>query len=182
MAATVQIRRWTGAVGSPTQTDITSINTRANAEDAHSTAGTTNPVSIPSSGTNYSYWVATKLFVSSAPSGIIDNIRWHTDGVANFGTGVDANVGTATSYKQATGTAGTSGDELNTTNYTTLSSNPVDAFDTYPNATSALAVSGSISATTGDVGDFVVYQITVDNTANPGSTNSETFTWLYDET
>ena len=36
MAATVEIVRKTGA--GPTATDITGINTRANAEDAHTTA------------------------------------------------------------------------------------------------------------------------------------------------
>lgn len=182
MAADVQIRRWTGSAGGPTKTDVTGINTRANAEDAHSTAGTTNPIRIPSAGTNYSYWVATRLFANSAPAGVIDNIRWHTDGTANFGTDVDAVVAAATTYVQATGTAGVSGNQLTTAAYTTLTSAPVDAFSNYPNATTNLAVAGSITATTGDFGNFVVYQITVGTTAGPGATAQETFTWLYDET
>ncbi len=66
MAATVTIRRWTGSSGAPTKTNITSINTRANAEDAHSTAGTSNSILIPTSGTNYSYWVATRLSVDAS--------------------------------------------------------------------------------------------------------------------
>ena len=182
MAANVQIRRWTGTSGSETKTNITSINTRANSEDTHTTAGTANPIQIPAAGTNYSYWVATRLFVQTAPSGLIDNIRWHTDGAANFGTGVDATVNTATGYVQATGSTGVTGNQLTTSNYGTLAGAPVDAFSSYPNATTNLAVGGSISATTGDVGDFVVYQITVGSTAGPGATNDETFTWLYDET
>ena len=182
MAADVQIRRWTGSSGSPTKTNITSINTRANAEDTHSTAGTTNPIQIPSAGTNYSYWVSTRLFANSAPSGVIDNIRWHTDGTANFGTGVDANVAQATSYVQATGTGGETGNQLTTIAHTGLSGAPVDAFTNYPAAATALAVTGSINAATGDFGNFVVYQLTVGTTAGPGATAMETFTWLYDET
>jgi hypothetical protein len=182
MAADVQIRRWTGSSGSPTKTNITSINTRANAEDSHSTAGTTNPIQIPSAGTNYSYWVSTRLFANTAPSGVIDNIRWHTDGTANFGTGVDANVGQASSYVQATGSAGSTGNQLTTVAHTGLTGAPVDAFTNYPAAGTALAVTGSINAATGDFGNFVVYQLTVGTSAGPGATAMETFTWLYDET
>lgn len=87
MAATVQIGRKTG-VAPGTFTDITSINTRANAEDVHSVAGTSNPIRIPSAGTNYSYWVSTRLKVTVTPAGTIDNLRWFTDGANNFGTGV----------------------------------------------------------------------------------------------
>jgi hypothetical protein len=72
MAATVLVRRLTGA--GPTATDITSINTRANAEDAHSTAGTTNPIQIPAAGTNYSYWVVTRLDVTAGTYTTINNL------------------------------------------------------------------------------------------------------------
>ncbi len=107
MAATVTIRRLTGA--GPTSTDVTSINTRANAEDAHSTAGTTNPIQIPAAGTNYSYWVVTQLSADTSPSGTINNVKWYTDGANGFGTGVTAKGNTATGYVQATGTPGTTG-------------------------------------------------------------------------
>ncbi len=69
MPATVIIERWTGAgatAGTPAAfTDITGINTRANAEDAHSTAGTANSVLVPATGTNYSFWVTTGLNVTA---------------------------------------------------------------------------------------------------------------------
>lgn len=179
MAATVTIRRWTGASGSPTKTDITSINTRANAEDAHSTAGTTNPIQVPASGTNYSYWVSTQLSADTAPSGTIDNLRWYTDGTNNFGTGVSCKANTASAYVQATGTAGETGDILNTTNHTSLAGATSDVFG-YTSG-SPLSVTGSISGT-GDIGHQVVYQIEVADTAAPGATSQETFTWKYDET
>ena len=179
MAATVLIRRLTGA--GPTATDITSINTRANAEDAHSTAGTSNPIRVPTSGSNYSYWVVTRLDATVSPDGTIDNINWYTDGANGFGTGVTCVGNTATGYVQATGTPGTTGTELTTGNYATLSAAPVDVF-THTSG-SPKSVSGSISnPTTGQFGDRFVYQIVVGTTAGPGATNSETWTWQFDET
>lgn len=181
MAATVTIRRWTGASGSPTKTDITGINTRANAEDAHSTAGTNNPIQIPGSGTNYSYWVSTRLSADTSPSGTIDNIRWYSDGSNNFGTGVTCKGNSATSYVQATGTLGTTGTQLTTGNHSGLSAAPVDVF-THTSG-SPKSLSGSISnPSTGDFGDFFVYQIEVGTSAGPGATAQETFTFKYDET
>lgn len=185
MPANVQIHRLTGS-GAGTGTNITGINTRANAEDAHSTSGTSNPVRIPTSGHNYSYWVSTRLNAQTSPSGTINNLRWFTDGTNNFGTGIDcfvarANQGANAGYRQATGTVGVTGDELNTTNHTGLVANPVNAF-TYTSS-SPLNLSGSISnPNTGYFGDIVVYQIRVANTASPGVSGQETFTFRYDET
>lgn len=179
MAATVTIRRHTGA--GPTKTDITGINTRANAEDAHSTGGTTNPIQIPAAGTNYSYWVVTRLSADTTPSGTINNLRWYTDGTNSLGTGVACVMNTATGYTQATGTPGVSGTQLTVGNYPTLAGAPSDAFAF--NSGSPKSVAGSISnPNTGDFGDYVVYQIEVGTTAGPGATGSETFTWKYDET
>lgn len=177
MAATVQIVRLTGA--GPTATDITSINTRANAEDAHTTAGTSNSILVPAAGTNYSYWVVTRLNVTAITSGTVDNVKWYTDGSNNFGTGVTCKGNTATGYVQATGTPGTTGTQLTTGNYATLAGAPSDVF-AYTSG-SPLSVSGT-TTTTGQFGDRVVYQIEVGTTAASGATATETFTWRYDDT
>jgi hypothetical protein len=179
MAATVTIRRWTGSDVSPTKTNITSINTRANAEDTHTTAGTTNSILIPSALSNYSYWVSTRLSVDAITNGTVDNIKWYTDGTNNFGTGVTCIGQTAASYVTATGTAGQTGDELTTSSHSGLDTDPVDVFSF--DALSPQSVTGSTS-TTGDVGHFFVYQMVVDSTAASGATASETFTWKYDDT
>ena len=185
MAATVKINRLTGS-GAGTGTDITGINTRANAEDAHSTAGTSNPIRIPASGTNYSFWVSTRLNVTVTPSGTINNLRWFTDGANNFGTGITfkvspANVGANAGYRQATGTTGTTGTQLNTTNHTGLTGAPVDGF-TYTSG-SPLSLTGSLTnPSTGLFGDIVVYQVEVGTTAAAGATAAETLSWRWDET
>ena len=179
MAATVTIRRWTGSVSSPTKTNITSTNTRANAEDAHSISGTNNSILIPAAGSNFSYWVSTRLSVDAIQSGTVDNIRWFTDGTNNFGTGVTCVGNIASNYIQATGTPGQTGTELSTNTYSTLSAPPVDVFSfssSFPQN-----IPGSTSQVS-DLGSFFVYQIQVASSASAGATASETFTWRYDDT
>lgn len=177
MAATVLIRRLTGA--GPTATDITSLNTRANAEDTHTTAGTSNSILVPAAGTNYSYWVVTRLDVTAITAGTVDNVKWYTDGSNNFGTGVTCKGNTATTYVQATGTAGTTGIQLTTGNYSTLAGAPTDVFAWTTG--SPLSVTGTTTGT-GQFGDRVAYQIEVGTTAASGATAQETFTWRYDDT
>lgn len=177
MAATVLIRRLTGA--GPTLTDITSINTRANAEDAHSTAGTTNSILVPAAGSNYSYWVVTRLDVTAITSGTVNNIKWYADGSNNFGTGVTALGNTATSYIQATGTAGTTGIVLSVGNYSTVTT-PVDPF-TFTSG-SPKSVTGTTSSVSAVFADPFVYQLVIGTTAASGASAQETFTWQYDDT
>lgn len=185
MPATVQIHRKTGAAPG-SGTNITGINTRANAEDAHSVSGTSNPIRVPTSGSNYSYWVTTRLNVTVTPSGTINNVRWFTDGANNFGTGITcivqkANAGADAGYRIATGTPGTTGTQLTAVNHSGLTGAPVDAF-TYTSG-SPLSLTASISnPNTGEFGDHVVYQIVVGTTASPGVSGTETFTWRWDET
>jgi hypothetical protein len=180
MPATVTIRRWTGAAGAPTKTNITGINTRANAEDAHSTAGVTNPVQIPATGTNYSYWVCTRLSADTAPAGTINNLRWYSDGANNLGTGITCKGNEATAYTQASGTIGLTGAQLTTTNYASITT-PASVF-TFTSA-APKSLTGSISnPNTGDFGSFFVYQGEVGASANLGVSGQETFTWKYDET
>lgn len=178
MAATVTIRRWTGA--GPTKTDITSSNTRMSTSDDPN-PGTANPVPIPGAGTNYSFWVSTRLSADTTPTGTINNIQWYSDGGNGFGTGVTCVGNDATTYDQATGTVGTTGDELTTGNYTTLTGAPVDVFSF--TSGSPKSITGSITnPSTGDFGNFFVYQAAVGTTASAGATAQETFTWQYDET
>jgi len=181
MAATVLIRRITGTTASQTSTDITGINTRANAQDVHETADVDNPVQKPTSGLNYSFWVSTRLDATVTPAGTIDNIRWFADGANNFGTGITCKGIDATAYKQATGSVGDTGNQLNTTNYTTISGPPIDVF-THTSG-SPKTIAGSIdNPSTGQFGDLFVYQIEIDTDVGPGASNQETFTYRFDET
>lgn len=181
MPATVDIVRLTGTTpGTPST--ITGINTRANSFDSHTTADTTSPVQIPAAGSNYSFWVNTRLTCSVTPAGTINNLRWYSDGANNFGTGITLIGNEATAYTQATGTAGQTGVQLTAAAYTggTLTP-PVDPF-TFTSA-APKSLTGSISnPTTGQFGSLFVYQLVVGATASPGASGQETFTWKYDET
>lgn len=165
----VQVHRLTGTT--PTTTDITSTNTRLNAEDAHSESGTTNPILIPDSGTNYSYKASTQLFYSGTGTGTINNIKWYTDGDNGLGTGVGLEVATSATYSQATGTEGETGDDnAGSDAFTHTSGSP-------------LSVSGSVTDPDDELfGDIVELQTTVGDTASAGATASETMTFRYDST
>lgn len=184
MAATIIVNRLTGA--GPTATPITSGNTRASVSDNPYTTETTNPIPIPAAGTNYSFWVVTRLECTGAPTGTVNNLKWYTDG-GGFGTGVTTTVDTATTYVQASGSSSAApyGNELNTTNYSTISAGGGGG-QPYANAFafvvgSPLSVTGSTS-TVQQFGDRVVYQLEIDSTASAGTLTAETFTWQYDET
>lgn len=176
MAATVAINRLTG-VSPGVATPITSINTRANAEDAHTTAGTANPVSIPTSGSNYSFWVSTQLEVVSGLGGTLDNLRWFMSGALDPGLTLKGEQ--AASYVEATGSVGDTGDVLNTTNYPSLVGAPSDL--TLFTSGSPKSIVGSTTSA-GPVGNLMVYQFEVTSSAAPGSVTPVTMTWRYDET
>ncbi len=181
MAATVLIRRLTGVPTSQTSTDLAGGNTRANAFDTHSTADTTNPVQKPTSGLKYSYWVSTRLDATVTPAGTIDTLRWFADGANNFGTGITCKGVTASSYIQATGTPGDTGNQLTTTAHSGLTGVPVDVFGHTQGSPKVL--SGSINnPSTGEFGDYFIYQIEVATDVAAGASNQETFTFRFDET
>ena len=178
MVATVIILRKTGS--GPTTSNITSINTRANTTDIHSTADTTAPIQIPTdTGTKRSFWVVTRLQCTVAPASLIDNVEWYSDGSNTFGTGVACKGNTGTSYTQATGTTGDTGLQLTTGNYTSLTTDPVNVF-TFTSA-APKAVAGSTSGT-GEFANSFIYQTEVTSDASPGATAQETWTWRFDET
>lgn len=176
MAATVIINRLTGAT--PTLTDITSTTNRMSTSDV-AAPGTANPIPIPDAGTNYSFWVVTRLQATVAPSNGINNIKWYSDGTS-FGTGLTCSGNTATAYVQATGTVGTTGTQLTTVNYASLSAAPADV--TTFTSGAPKTVTGSLGAATGEFGDRFVYQLAVGTTATVGTMAARTFTWQFDET
>lgn len=179
--ATVHIRRFTGASSAPVGTQITSANTVANAVDSHQVVGSTStdPIRIPTSGTNYSYWVVTRLNCTVAASNSINNIKWYAN-ASNGGTGVGVIGNDASAYIQAVGTQGTTGTPLSTSAYGSLSAAPVSVFTW--NQGAPKSIGGSLGTGTGDFGSFFVYQVTIGTDAQPGVTGQNTFNWTYDET
>src|SRR3954452_12926761 len=120
MAATVHINQYNGAT--PTATNKTGSTIRVATDDvSRSTGDTSNPIIVP--GPNYSFWLTLGLEATVAPVTSIDNLKFYTDGTNSRPSGVTwvsraSNVGAAAGYRQATGTVGTTGTLLNTTNHT----------------------------------------------------------------
>lgn len=178
MAATLSIRQRTGAyVGTVasqggTQTDTVITAPRLCTSDTPN-PGLAYPVRIPTSGTNRSYEAWTFLYADSAPAGTINNVKWFTDGSIGYGTGLTLYAGTTSTYSQAAGTEGTTGND---------SSVATTTASTYTTG-SPLSVSGSLSNPfNAKISSFVVLQLDVTSSASAGTKSAETITWRCDET
>jgi len=164
MAATVAIHEMTG---SSAGTNKTSSTGRFKSAD-ETTVDTTNRLSIPgSTALSYSYTKQLRFYFSVGPSVDIQNLRAYSDGTNNFGTGVaiQYDVSSAFGANVRTNIAGT---DL----FTKTSGSPIDldALKTGP------------QTGTGYKGDFLRCQMSIANTASPGTLSAETLTFAYDET
>lgn len=182
-----------GSDGTPgTNQDVDALGPPAirfkTADDA--TIDSNNPVPIPTSGTNYSYWKHIYLYCDTAPDTQVDNIKFYTDG-SGFGTGITLNAGdqfptknsaSDAGYEVATGTGGTSGDEV-VANHAGITS--VTSAFSYtsgsPLSGPTISEDGSIINNIGETTNYLVLQLAVVNTASPGNKSNETLTFQYDE-
>jgi hypothetical protein len=154
------------------------------------TVNATNGVRKPASGTNYSFVKSSYLYCDTAPSLQIDNVNLYSDGANGLGTGVDVvvgdemptkNSGSDAGYIVATGTIGTTGNEM-TTFYTGITG--VTSIFSYTSGSPksiTISEAGSIIDGIGETTDYVVFQATVADTASIGQTANETGTWEFDE-
>lgn len=176
MAATVTVVEATDAV--PNWNTVTDV--RFCTADEHN-PGLDNPIPIPDSGYNYSYWKSIALNLAGTFTRI-NNVRHYCDGTISWGLGTGGgvfrgNVGIADgSYEQATGTPGTSGNEC-AANHTGISSMSDITSDT---SGSPFTVDDTNHDSTGRT-KHIVMQVKVADDATRGAKSSETFTWLYDE-
>jgi len=177
----------TGSDGAPGASDIiTSLRFRT--DDAN-TQDTTNPIPIVSTLTKYSFWRHIYLKCTTAPTTKVDNVQFYTDG-GDFGTGVTVSsadeqlvntLAAQAGYEVADGTPGDTGVEM-ITGHSGVS-NKTDIF-TY---TSGSAKTVTISEATNQIDaineetDYVLLQMTVIDTASPGTLTAETLTFQYDE-
>lgn len=173
MPAATSIVQQNGSTGAPTQTTIT--NLRFASADAANT-GTTNPIQAPSTGSTASYFATLFLSASTAPATSIQNVKFYMNGT-NPWTGVTLQAATVGAYAQATGASGV-GASLNTTNYAGITG-LADGFS-YTSA-APLVLPGSIAATTGKVGQYLVLQMTVSSLAIQGTLTGAQAYIQYDE-
>lgn len=149
----------------------------------NATIDTNDPVPIPSSGTNYSYWKQVYLYCDAAPDTQIDNVKLYSDGTV-FGTGVTLNVGNETPVKNSG--ADTGYDVADTasimTGHTDVTG--VTSMATYTSGsakTISISESGNIINAIGESSNYAVLQLAVTSTASPGNLADETITWSFDE-
>jgi len=172
VAATIEIRSFHGASGSPTPTNIKDTEIRHKLAD-NDTADLNSPIPIPSSGTKYGWRKHTKLFVVSGLGTQIGNIRWFAAASPSDWAGtVSMFAGLKSSYTQ-----GGSGDESAQVSGTANASlydstNPL----TVNAATNAITANSSYGTQ-----DYVVQQIGVNSTATSGVKTARTCSYRYDE-
>src|SRR5712692_9077134 len=135
MVATLKIFVDTGGSnGVPgTSTDTTALtpsNVRLKTAD-DPTIDLVNPIPIPASSVNNSFWKSCFVKCTVAPNTQINNLKVYTGGT-DFGTGITTKIGnqfpthnlaSTAGYKVATGVVGTSGDDMVTALYVTSYAN-----------------------------------------------------------
>ena len=179
MAATYVIVYASGTDGNPVWNNV-GTNLRFRTDDTN-TQDSTNPLVKPTSGQNHSFWKSIAVQWSGTYTQV-SNFRLYVDGNISWALGTNGGlfIGdqslTDSQYVQATGTVGTSGNEVvashanitsksNAENYT--SSNPM-IFD-------------SNTYTADGTSKHVVLQVTVDSDAQQGLLPSENIYFVVDE-
>lgn len=161
MSADIQIHELTGAGSGVNKTSGT-----VRFKSVVSTAvDTSNALTIPSSGTTYSYLKELQFNFNTAPTTNIQNLKAYSGGV-NFGTGVTLNYDTTNAYGAPFNT-----DLGGTDFFTKLSGSPIalDSINTGP------------FTGTGYKGDVLRLQLAVISTATAGLLSAKTATFTYDE-
>lgn len=158
------------------------------ADDA--TIDVINPVPIPTAGTNRSFWKQLYIKCNTAPDTQVDNIKFYTDG-AGYGTGITLNVGdqfpvknsgSDAGYEVATGTIGTSGDDVVTQHAGITSVSDAFSFTVgSPLSGPTISEAGSIINAINETSNYLILQADVISTATPGNKPDETLTIQYDE-
>lgn len=197
MASTILINTcFAGTDTSPgtDDSDITSGTLRFKFSDDN-TADSNNPLAIPGSGTDYSFWKHTYFRMSVRPgSEVVNNLKFFSDGANGFGTGVGlvvsdqlpAHTAAAdTEYEVDNHTQGTTGDNMDDgTNNHSICTTTSDVFGKTSGSplTVTIGEASSQMDAVAEVSAYVLLQMTVASTASAGTLTAETLTYRYDET
>jgi len=207
MAATVVIKEITGPEGSPTYTLKDESNpSRYYTADISDSDSTSYPIPIPTAGTNRSFWKSHCLDITSGPDTYIKNVRYYQTWTNSpnedwsLGTDGDIIVGVSSSsvddcrtlsqgcpqssYDQATGTIGQTGDPIETTHsYYSATAGKKMSITYFSSQTSALMVQSGQVVGAGETGKsyIVVTQVIVGSGATQGLKPDRTATFVYDE-
>ena len=183
--AVVTLEEWNGA--GPSYTDAT---TAIMCTSDTASPSSNYPVKIPSAGYNYSYWKHIGLYIEGDYTAV-SNIRLYCDGTVgwNYGTNGELRIGhrdsdpigcPTGSYDQASGTEGTTGDDVETHTYYSAQSNKSDNMEDYTSGNAAV-IDNATYTTNGVRTRAAVLQVKLDTDATQGLQSTEVLTFLYDE-
>ena len=177
--ATIKIFRYTGTT--PDEHDITSQNTLLQAADIHETEAASNPIVVPETGENMSFWASARLRVTeNEQNHTINNMKWYTDGSNDLGTGLNVDVALASAYDQAVGDEGVAGSAIDG-NHGHIISAPADAFNYTSESPLDIDATAPSTTGTGDIGDYVVCQGKVGASNLGGESNQEEVVFQWDQ-
>ena len=168
MAATVQIREMTASL---TVLDRTSQQVRFYSADNTATNALTNPITIPTSGSDWSYTKQLRFYIGGAgPSNFLSSPQFYSDGT--LWGGATASYVLVEYDKQGTTFSANVDTEISGTDISTVTSG-------------AAATIGDQSATWSGTskyfGSLLRLQMEVGNEASPGTLSNETITFTYNE-
>lgn len=182
MAASVQIRYYTGASPGTPSSDITGTTIRYKLAD-NATQDTVNPIPLPASGLSFSWRKSTKVNIFTTPAGAITNLRWFLTTTPGTGVRFFARVQVTGLYVQAV-----TGDAAGITGFTDTSPNQAtnDAVN-YTSVAPLTVNAGTIisNPSTGEgIQVFVETQLAINTSyvAGPGVIASFQVTYRYSET
>jgi hypothetical protein len=174
MAASIDIVERNGAGG--TTTVKTSGTVRMKLAD-NATVDTNNPLTVPVSGTTFSFQKYVQLYLNTPPSSSISNVRAYTTTASTpFGTGVTLYWKTGSSYTQPV-------QETSAASYTNLFGGTAGAA-TYTSGSPLTISSGQVASgatSAGLIGNMLIMCMTVDSTASSGTLSAANLTVSYDE-
>ena len=174
-------------------TGATSLRFKTN---DNNTVDNNDPIPIPATGSlTRSYWKTIFLRCREAPSQMINNFQMYGGGTAGFGTGITVYYGNdyptktrtvTTGYRPATGTPGTNGTELNSTNYPGVGTlvNLFSHTAAEPKVfmdSDFISEEGNIINAVGETTNYLVLQAEIAPGATPGTKSPQTITIVYDE-
>ncbi len=151
-------------------------------------------VTITTGQTIYSYVKALYIkCTANASSHTMNNVKIHSDGSNTLGTGVDVKVGLQFPVRYYSGIAyytgyklATSQTEMTAGEYTGTVTSTATIFN-YSSPASGLAVTidaanqGGVIDAVNETCYYVILQLSVTDSASPGTTTNETGTFAYDE-
>ena len=162
MSATIQLRKTTGTSGSEIHNIATAIGYLDT--DITSTVITSYPITIPTSGSVYSYENWLSFYCSIAPATSCTNFRvWKSSGTVDTGV---------TIYSGQTDTYAT---PINTVS--SVATTDVVVYDSIANS---LSVPGSLTDADQST-EYFIFQLKAEYTASKGTMSQQTYGYAYDE-